>query len=44
MTIREVESGYRLVSKTGQNLGTSKTKAGAQRRERQVQQFKKKGK
>ena len=36
--------GYRLVSKkTGKNLGTYPTRAGAERRERQVQYFKHKG-
>lgn len=41
-----VKSGnkYRLVSKkTGKNLGTYPTRAGAERRERQVQYFKNKG-
>ena len=34
-------SGYKLVSKkTGKNLGTYPTKAGAEKRERQVQFFK----
>lgn len=42
MTIRKVKSGYRLVSKKGKNLGTYKSKAGAEKRERQVQFFKKK--
>ena len=42
MTIRKVKSGYRLVSKKGKNLGTYKSKAGAEKRERQVQYFKKK--
>lgn len=42
MTIRKVKAGYRLVSKKGKNLGTYKTKAGAEKRERQVQYFKKK--
>jgi len=42
MTIRKVKSGYRLVSKKGKNLGTYKNKAGAEKRERQVQYFKKK--
>ena len=43
--IKKVKSGYRLVSKSGKNLGTSPTKAGAEKRERQVQYFKhKKGK
>ena len=40
-TIRKVEGGYRLVSKkTGRNLGTYPTRAGAEKRERQVQYFK----
>lgn len=42
MTIRKVKSGYRLVSKKGKNLGTYRSKAGAQKREKQVQFFKKK--
>jgi hypothetical protein len=41
MTIRKVKEGYRLESKaTGRNLGTYKTKAEAEKRERQVQYFK----
>ena len=40
-TIRKVKGGYRLVSKkSGRNLGTYPTKAGAEKRERQVQYFK----
>lgn len=36
---------FRLVSKrTGRNLGTFKTKAAAEKREREVQFFKRKGK
>lgn len=43
--IRKVKSGFRLVSKkTGRNLGTYRTKAGAKKRERQVNYFKRKGK
>jgi hypothetical protein len=43
--IRKVKGGYRLVSKkTGRNLGTYPTRAGAVERERQVQYFKHKGK
>jgi hypothetical protein len=39
--IVKVKDGYRLVSKkTGKNLGTYPTKAGAEKRERQVQYFK----
>ena len=44
MTIRKVKGGYRLVSKSGKNLGTYDSKAGAQGRERQVQYFKHKKK
>lgn len=40
--IRKVKGGYRVVSKSGRNMGTSKTKAGAQRRLRQVEYFKRK--
>jgi len=40
MTIKKVKEGYRLVSKKGKNLGTYKDKAGAAKRERQVQYFK----
>jgi hypothetical protein len=39
--IRKVKGGYRLVSKkSGKNLGTYPTRAGAEKRERQVQYFK----
>jgi len=38
--IRKVKGGYRLVSHKGKNLGTSKTKAGAMKREKEVQMFK----
>lgn len=41
MTIRRLgPSKWRLVSKTGKNLGTYKTKRAAKQRERQVQYFK----
>jgi hypothetical protein len=41
MTIRRVKGGYKLVSKkSGKSLGTYRTKAGAQKRERQVNYFK----
>jgi hypothetical protein len=40
MTIRKVGSRYRVVSKSGRNLGTSKTKKGAVKRLRQVEYFK----
>lgn len=39
-TIRKVGSQYRLVSKSGKNLGTYPSKTGAEKRERQVQYFK----
>jgi hypothetical protein len=43
--IRKAKGGYRLVSKkTGRNLGTYPTRAGAVKRERQVQYFKHKEK
>ena len=39
--IKKVKGGYRVVSKTtGRNLGTSKTKEGAVKREKQVNYFK----
>jgi predicted kinase len=39
--IRKVKGGYRLLSKDGEkNLGTYPTRAGAEKRERQVQYFK----
>ncbi len=38
--IRKVKDGYRLVSKSGKNLGTFKTKKAALQREREVQFFK----
>ena len=40
MTIKKVKSGYRLINKAGRNLGTAKSKAGAKKREREVQYFK----
>jgi len=40
MTIRKSGSGYRLVSKKGKNLGTYRTKAAAEKREKQVNYFK----
>ena len=39
-TIRKVGRQYRLVSKSGKNLGTYPTHAGAEKREQQVQYFK----
>jgi hypothetical protein len=38
--IRKVKGGYKVVSKTGKNLGKSKTKKGAVKRLRQVEWFK----
>ena len=39
--IKKIKGGYKLVSKTtGRNLGTAKTKAGIEKREKQVQYFK----
>lgn len=40
MTIRKTKGGYRLVSRTGKNLGTYATRAGAEKREKQVEYFK----
>lgn len=43
-SIVKTNSGFRLVSKkSGKNLGTYPSRAGAERRERQVQFFKRKG-
>lgn len=42
-TIRKVKGGYRLVSHKGKNLGTYPSRAGAEKRERQVQYFKHRG-
>jgi len=41
--IRKVKGGYRLMSRKGKNLGTYPTRAGAEKRERQVQYFKHRG-
>jgi len=38
--IRKVADGYRLYSHSGKNLGTYPSRAGAEKRERQVQYFK----
>jgi len=39
--IKKTKEGYKLVSKTtGRNLGTSKTKEGIEKREKQVNYFK----
>jgi len=41
VTIRKIgPNKYRLYSKAGKNLGTSSTKSGAEKRERQVNFFK----
>jgi len=41
--IRKVKEGYRVVSRTGKNLGTYRSKAAAQKRLKQVEYFKHKG-
>ncbi len=42
--IRKTKGGYKVVSRTtGRNLGGAKTKAGAVRRLRQVEYFKRRG-
>lgn len=38
--IRKVKSGYKVVSKSGKNLGKYKTKKAAEKRLRQVEYFK----
>ena len=38
--IRKIGNKYRLVSKSGRNLGTYSSKAAAKKREKQVQFFK----
>ena len=38
--IRKVKGGFRLISRSGKNLGTFKTMREARKRERQVQFFK----
>jgi hypothetical protein len=38
--IRKVKGGYKVVSKSGRNLGKSRTKAGAKKRLRQIEYFK----
>ncbi len=41
MTIKKTKSGYEVVSeKSGKNLGKSPTKAGAEKRLKQVEYFK----
>jgi hypothetical protein len=42
--IRKTKSGYQLKSHSGKNLGTSKTKKGIEKREKQVNYFKNKKK
>jgi len=44
MTIRKINGKYRLVSHTGKNLGTYSSRAGAEKREKQVVYFKNKKK
>ena len=41
--IKKVKGGYRLYSHSGKNLGTYPSRAGAEKRERQVTYFKHKG-
>jgi hypothetical protein len=44
MTIRKLGNRkYRVYSRKGRNLGTSRSRKGARRRERQVQYFKHRG-
>lgn len=38
--IRKVKEGYRLLSHAGKNLGTFKTRAEAEKHEREVKMFK----
>lgn len=40
MTVKRTDSGYRVVSKKGKNLGDSKTKKEALKRLKQVEYFK----
>lgn len=42
--IKQVGNKYRLYSHTGKNLGTYRSRAGAERREQQVNYFKNKKK
>jgi len=38
--IRKVKGGYRVVARSGRNMGTYPTKAQAQKRLRQIEMFK----
>ena len=38
--IRKVEGGYRVLSESGRNMGTYRTKAEAEKRLRQIEMFK----
>jgi hypothetical protein len=38
--IRRVRDGYRVVSESGRNMGTYRTKAEAEKRLRQIEMFK----
>jgi len=38
--IRKVQGGYRVLSESGRNLGTYRTKAEAEKRLRQIEMFK----
>ena len=38
--IRKMKEGYRVVAESGRNMGTYPTKAGAQKRLRQIEYFK----
>ena len=38
--IRKVPGGYRVVSESGRNMGTYRTKAEAEKRLRQIEMFK----
>ena len=41
--IKKVGSSYKVVSKTGKNLGGSKTRKGAEKRLKEVEYFKNRG-
>jgi len=38
--IRKVQDGYRVLSESGRNMGTYRTKAEAEKRLRQIEMFK----
>jgi hypothetical protein len=44
MTIRKLKQGFRVVSKSGKNLGKFDTKKEAQQRLKEIEHFKKVGK